>query len=559
MEKSGCTKPVSVRETRIDSLSFSSLPDQSQLFTEYQNDPLSLTRFYPSAVASCDKLAGQVTDVLSHYETDRNRLCDTLLRINTVLKATPETAANIDLLRDPQTVAVLTGQQTGFLTGPIYSIYKALSAVKMAECLRGQGVKAVPVFWMATEDHDLDEVSNAFVIGGGSELVKASITPKDSDKDKAVGSVVLDGSVNEAVGSLFDSLPQTEFTCDLRQKITTFWRPGTDFGAAFGSMLTEMLGKFGLIVADPLDQELKRLAAPIYSKAVLKSEEIVSALRARSDELVSDGYHAQVLVEKDYFPLFWHTDDGRRVALRRTADGSLQLKGERRTFAKEELAEMSETEPARFSPGVMLRPVVQDYLFPTICYFGGGAEIAYFAQNSEVYRSLERPVTPVLHRQSFTIVERKHARTLEKYGLEFSDLFRGEAELIPAIVDGFIDPATSKLFADSEEKINTELNRLDQALSAIDVTLAENLATRRRKIIYHIAALRKKYQFRRVEIDEIIDRRVRDAFVALLPNGHLQERTLNVVSFLDRFGPSFIDIVYDSIDLDDSGHRVIYF
>ena len=206
----------------------------------------------------------------------------------------------------------------------------------------------------------------------------------------------------------------------------------------------------------------------------------------------------------------------------------------------------------------MLRPVVQDYLFPTVCYFGGGAEIAYFAQNSEVYRIMDRPVTPILHRQSFTIIEAKHARTLEKYELEFTDLFAGEAEVLPKIVDKFIDPNTAKLFAEAEKKINTELNRLDQSLSQIDVTLAANLATRRRKIVYHIAALQKKYQFRRVEMDEIIDRRVRSAFTSLLPHGNLQERTLNVTSFLDRFGPKFIDMVYDSIDLDDKGHRVVY-
>ena len=213
----------------------------------------------------------------------------------------------------------------------------------------------------------------------------------------------------------------------------------------------------------------------------------------------------------------------------------------------------------RIDGNYMLRPVVQDYLFPTVCYFGGGAEIAYFAQNSEVYRILKRPVTPILHRQSFTIVEAKHARTLEKYEVEFADLFAGEADILRKIVDKFIDPTTANLFAEAEEKINTEMNRLDQALSQMDATLAANLATRRRKIIYHIGALRKKYHFRRAEMDETIGRRVRSAFTALLPNGHLQERTLNVTSFLDRFGPNFIDMVYDSIDLDDKGHRVIYF
>lgn len=558
MQEIGCTKPVSVREMRIESLPFSSIPNQNKLFLDYLNDPLSLRHFYPSAVAKPSDIEGRVGEVLANYRTDREKLCDALVRINSGFNASSETRANIDVLRERDCVAVLTGQQTGLFTGPLYSIYKALSAIRMAECLREKDVKAVPVFWMATEDHDFDEVSNAFAIGSNDDLIEVKVDANSSDQGKPVGMFRFSESILDDVDAFFDALPTTEFTSELRSSIKNEWNAGNGFGHAFGSMLTLLLGKFGLIVVDPLDDEIKKLATPIYSKAIEQSDDIVKALTARNVELAAAGYSAQVLVEDDYFPLFYHTDDGQRAAIRRGSDGSLQVKGERIKFSVEELVSISDKEPARFSPGVMLRPIVQDYLFPTLCYFGGGAEIAYFAQNSEVYRVLERPATPIFHRQSFTVVEAKHIRTLDAYDLSFADLFAGEEKLLPELVDKFVDPKTAALFAEVGGKIDAELERVSAALSEFDVTLAANLTTRKRKIDYHVATLKKKFQRRRAEKDEILGRRMKAAFIALLPKGSLQERTINVVSFMDRFGERFVDAVYDAIDLEDKGHRLIY-
>lgn len=558
MQEIGCTKPVSVRKMRIESLPFSSIPNQNKLFLNYLRDPISLRRFYPSAVEKPFDAADRIGEVLKNYRTDRMRLCDALLQINSHFQPTVETHANIDLLRETGTVAVLTGQQAGLFTGPLYSVYKALSAIKMVECLRGKGIKAVPVFWMATEDHDFDEVSNAFAIGRDEELFEARIEQTESDAGRPVGEVEFPASIRKTAEQFVDALPPTEFTSGLRSAIADQWNSESRFGGSFGSMLTSLLGKFGLVVVDPLDAEIKDLAKPVYSGAIEKSEEIVAALTARNADLIAAGYSAQVLVEDDFFPLFYHTDDGRRVALRRNSDGSLQVKGERLKFRLEELLGIVSDDPSRFSPGVMLRPVVQDYLFPSLCYFGGGAEIAYFAQNSEVYRVLDRPVTPIFHRQSFTVVEAKHARTMSAYGLEFSDLFSGETLLMPELVDKFVDPKTAELFAEVREKIDEEIEKLDQALSNLDTTLSANLATRKRKIDYHVDALRRKYQLRRAEKDETLGRRVKALFPSLLPNGGLQERTINIVSFLDRFGPGFVDTLYDSIDLDDKDHRLIY-
>lgn len=553
-----CPCPSGTVVIETESLPFSEIPQQSKLFIEYQKDPLSLKAFYPSMVASHTQISGRIPEVLAHHKADRNLLCDALLEMNTACSAGEKTIENIKLLREEDCVAVVTGQQAGLFSGPLYTIYKAMSAVKMTECLRGRGFKVVPVFWIATEDHDFEEVSKTFVFERTGELAELKNEPKRCYDNLPVGTVKLDDSIKQTVTELFDELSLTEFTPDLRELIEQSWKSETYFGDAFAKLITKLFDKYGLIILCPLDPRLKQLAAPVYKDAIEKSAEIVEALRNRSSELQEKGYHAQVLVGEDYFPLFWQAKDKTRNALKKSAQGTFKTKDNSREFTIEELAQIAENEPTRFSPSVVLRSVVQDYILPTVCYFGGAAEIAYFAQSGEVYRILNRPHTPIFHRQSFTIIESKHKKTLEKYDLELKDLFVGYESLLPEIVENYLNSDTAKIFAEAEEKINIELNRLDQNLSEIEPTLAENLATRRRKILYHIGAMRHKFHHAQVRKDTALKRRIETMFTALLPHKHLQERTLNVNYFLNRYGFYFIDWIYQATDLDDKGHRIIY-
>lgn len=557
MQETDCPAATRAAKFESESIPFSHIPHQSKLFLQYQSDPLSLRNYYPKAVENHLDAVRFAPDVLSNYKTDRDALCDALAAMNRRFGAGEKTFENIELLRSAKTVTVLTGQQVGFLTGPLYTIYKALSAVKMAEELRCEGVDAVPVFWAATEDHDFAEVEKAYEIGADGKVLDFSVTVSEHADAAPVGKIETNESIRVVIDDLIDSLPQTEFSASVHSTLSESWRPGTDFGTAFSTMLAQVLSAYGVIVVDPLDEKIKALSSAIYANAAASAPAIVESLVSRSRELESAGFHSQVLIEEDYFPLFYHTDAGSRKSLKRAGDGKYRVSGEKTEFTLEQLEKIGAETPERLSPGVMLRPVVQDYLFPTLCYFGGAAEVAYFAQNSEVYRTLERPATTIFHRQSFTIIESKHRRALAKYDLKLEDLFGGFDALLPQIVEKYVNPGTTKLFAEAEEKINNELHRLDQNLSQVDVTLAENLATRRRKILYHIAALRKKFHRAQIRKDETVNRQLTSAFESLLPNGALQERTVNVVTYLNKYGNFFIDWVYNSIDLDDKGHRIV--
>ena len=537
-------------QMEISDIPFSEMPHQTRLFLDYIADPLSLRRFYPNVVTSPADVAEFSAEVLRNYLTDRDQLCNALESINRKAGAGEGTFENIEKLKSPDCVAVLTGQQAGLFSGPLYTIYKALSAIRLAQDLNEAGIKAVPVFWTATEDHDLAEISTTFV----PQAVKYESS--DGNSGLPIGSVRVEAGSEALIDQLFQQLIRTEYTDDLRRKIADSYSVGERLGSAFMKLLAHIFSDRGLIFIDPMDPAIRNLSAPIVSKAIEHSQQIGEALLERTRELESAGYAAQVLIEEDHFPLFWIDDDGKRDALRRDGD-KFRVKGSRTVFSPEDLKQIASENPERLSPAVMLRPVVQDHLLPTIAYFGGAAEVAYFAQNSVVYQAIGRPVTPIFHRQSYTIVEPKLRRNLDQFGIGLCDLFAAREDVFLKIAANVDGEDTLRLFADAEAEISAELDRLDERLTSIDITVAANLATRRRKILYHLGALKKKALLATIRKDETAHRQVNDLFDILMPGGALQERSLNVLYFLNKFGPRFMDWLYLATDVNNTAHRVV--
>ncbi len=543
---------------RVETLTFDKVPHQSRLFLEYLKDPVALRRFYPSAVQFHHELAQRVPEVLSAYKVDRQKVCDALEAMNRRWGAGEATVENIRLLREADCIAVVSGQQAGLFTGPLYTVYKALSAVKLAGCLSQRNTKAVPVFWIAAEDHDFAEVAKAEFIGRDCQLKSVEVSTALHQEGQPVGRVRLNESIDTVIDELFDLLPNSEFAADMKALVKNAWQPGRGYVDSFATMMTSLLGRHGLIFLDPLDPELKRLAAPLYSEAAQRAPEIASAIEKRSSELESNGYHAQVLATANSFPLFLHDEQGRRHAVARVENGKYRTKDDETEYSAEGLAKMALETPERFSPNVTLRAVVQDYLLPTIAYHGGAAEIAYFAQTAEVYRVLERPATPILPRSSLTMIERHSGRVLERYGLSLADFFEGLEPVIKRVVEEHLGANTARLFSNAEEKVNHELDRLRGELEAIDPTLASALDTGRKKINYQLEGLRTRFVRAQMNRDEAAHRQLQRAFDQLYPNKDLQERHINITSLLARHGTYVIEWIYNAINLGSTEHHVVY-
>jgi bacillithiol synthase len=544
---------------RLEALSFEHVPHQTRLFLDYLRDPTALRRFYPNAVRFHHELAARAPEVLAAHKPDRHALCDALAALNTDWGASAETLQNIERLRAQDSVAVVTGQQVGLFTGPLYTIYKALSAVKLAGCLTQRGTPAVPVFWLATEDHDWPEVRTAEVIACDGRLASVQLPADLHTEGAPVGRVLLDERIADATQRLFDVLPASEFTDDLSVLVRDAYAPGRTYGAAFARMMSALTASYGLVLLDPLDARLKQLAAPLYAEAARRAPEIAAAIEARSRELVAAGYHAQVHATADAFPLFIHTH-GARHALARTADGRYRAKGvhDETEYTLEELAARAAREPESFSPNVTLRAVVQDYLLPTVAYFGGSAEIAYFAQTAEAYRVLARPVTPILHRASFTICERRTARTLERYGLQLTDFFAGLDHVTARVVEEHLGADEARAFDRTEAAVTEALTDLREQLRGFEPTLADALSKGSQKIEHQLQGLRTRFHRAQLARDRAAHRQLERADTALYPGKTLQERHLNITSLFARHGRYCMDWIFNAIDLSTVDHQIVY-
>ena len=535
---------------------FKEIPNQSPLFLDFLDDARSPSKFYPEQKTS---LLDFSETVLKNYRTDRNELCDALAEINGSFGAGEKTLQNIKLLRDADCTAIVTGQQAGLFSGSVYTVYKALSAVKFAETLKKENLKTVPVFWIAEEDHDFEEIKKTYFLDKTGNLSKSENEPLKLVENSPVGFIKLDETIKKTLDELLVNLPQTEFTDEIKRLLTETYQPGETFSTAFAKLITQIFADTGLIILPPLNARLKKLCTPIFIEAIEKSARITSCLLERNEEIQNGGYQPQVLVEKDSFPFFRQNEDGQRQSLRRNLEnGKIKIQKSKNEIEIAELIEIAQNSPQDLSPNALMRSVAQDYLLPTLTYFGGAAEIAYFAQNSVIYEVLNRPVTPIRHRASLTIVEPRNTRTLGKYELNFNDLFKGKDKIKARIVEKFLNEKTGRVFDEVEESIAANLTALESELTKSELTLAANLENRREKILWHLAALRNKYHRAEMLKNEVVERRLDNLFISLLPHNALQERSLTAINFLNLYGDNFIGWLYEAIDSNEKNHQILY-
>ena len=550
-----CKNLEAAAENLTDSLRFTDIPRTTRLFNDFLYNYQKVARFYANYGRSVEPLADHARRV-GAQQFDRTRVPDALDRINRRAGSPELTFKHIEMLRRPGTVAIVTGQQAGLFTGPLYTIHKALTVIKLAACLRDQGVEAVPVFWVASEDHDYEEVNHCRVVDREGHLKRIQYEASGHKADEPVGRVTLCDGIGQTIDELVAQLAPSEFTPALERDLRESYAKGAGFADAFSRLMARLFHEYGVVLLDPLDEELKEVAAPLYAEAIRKSSEIARALVGRSRELEESGYHAQIHVSEDMVPLFI-MDEGRRSALTQQ-NGRFTVKGSDRSFTSEELVELAGRCPSCFSPNVTLRPVVQDYLLPTAAYIGGPAEIAYFAQLRAVYETLGRQEPCVLPRASLTIVEGRHQKTMKKYGLELRDFFDGLHPAVAKVVEHSVDRSTAVAFTETERVLNEQLDKLGEALHQTDATLSDPLKRAREKIVYQLEHLRTRFIHSSAHRDETAYRQVERAFTTLCPDKNLQERELNVYYFLSRYGLALIEELYNAADLGFSNHKLVY-
>jgi bacillithiol biosynthesis cysteine-adding enzyme BshC len=460
--------------------------------------------------------------------------------------------SSLQVLAQPGTVAVVTGQQVGLFSGPAYTVYKALTAIKAAQELNAEGIRAVPVFWLATEDHDLAEVDHVWVFDANYQPVKIRMQtgPQESrGAGRPVGGIELDDIPIAQLRSALEGLPFADRAVELIERC---YLPGQTLGSAFGRVIKELFAPYGLLLVDPMDPALRAIAAPLMREAVERMPELVDALVERSRELVDRGYHAQVLVDKQTSLAFLLEED-RRIPLRRlNGKFAANENGTYRKFSAADLASRA----AALSPNALLRPVIQDYLFPTAAYVGGPAELAYLAQSQVIYQKLLGRQPAAFPRAGFTLLDQRSHKRMARYGVSAGDVFAGERALHDVIAARLVPQTLRHRLDRTRAEVSETLDSLSSELQRLDITLAAALDTSRRKIEYQVAKIARKTANQIIARDQQALRDARSLNGLMFPEKHLQERLYSILPFIAKFGPGLIEELYPAVRLECPDHQL---
>ena len=528
-----------------DCISFNVIPHTSRIFSDYLSYSSAIRKFYPMQPD-----AAHVATFAKSVKQDRARqakVADALERQNHAWGASEATVRNIQRLRDGA-FAVVTGQQVGLFGGPLLSLLKAASVLALAKQVEALGVQCVPVFWMASEDHDLAEVNQSLLLTHEFQLVSFKAETVGTE-GAPVASLRFAPGTETLVAQAAELLGDALAADYLRETYVD----GETFSNAYAKLYARIFGEHGLILLDPADAELHRIATPLFADAIRRAGELDDALLARNRELQAEKYHEQVKVTAESTPLFALVD-GVRIPVHRSNGG---FKVGRETLSQKELLGRIEAAPEDFNANVLLRPVLQDYWLPTLAYIGGPAEIAYFAQVGVVYEKLLGRITPILSRLSASLIEARIERLLLKYDVQLPELFHGEYELRDCLAAHSLPAELNHNFDAARRAVQEAMYLVTGSLQKLDPTLVDAAGLSSSKMQYQLARLQKRAAKAELRRNEILSRHAAQIENSLYAHKTLQERVIGGLYFYAKYGPSLIGQLIELAQTRCPEHKVL--
>lgn len=507
------------------------LPGTTDLYSAFLSNFSRVSDFYrhpPTANGIDDSIREMRLE-----DSVRRSVVEVLRNQNRTFGADDATTRNLDRLRDGA-FAVVTGQQVGLFGGPAYSVYKALTAFHVARELNERGVNAVPVFWLATEDHDLAEVDHCFFPkrGGFERFNLATSGPAD----RRVGDIHL-GEAVRGLSAQLAALLEGSRAEEVGKWIIESYAPEETFGSSFGKLMTRIFAGRGLIFLDPMSPDLHRLSMPTMLRAVKEHKVLAAELVARSEALEKAGFHAQVKVTEQS-TLVFRIVEGQRIPLRPVNGG---LAAGDKTESIDDTIKALEQRPQDFSPSALLRPVIQDTLLPTVAFIAGAAEVAYQGQTSLIYKKLLGRAPAIFPRAGFTLVPAHVSNLLKKYNLDAREILQGRHKLRARLEAEALPQALSARFDDGERAIKALVEGLREPIAKLDQTLVGALDNASEKMLYQLAGLRAKAGRAEGFRTGILNTHENEIASSLFPNNALQERSFGFLTFLAGEGPELLD------------------
>jgi bacillithiol biosynthesis cysteine-adding enzyme BshC len=506
------------------------VPGLNRLFLEYCSEAAAARAYY--APGSWDESWRERPEIPAHWP----ELVRLLAGQNPSSAAkTGAAAAALEALSGGAGV-VVTGQQVGLFGGPLFTPFKAATALARAREATAAGRPHAAIFWLATEDHDFAEI-NHVVFPARRELRKLSYSAAP-DAARPVGGIALDDSIIPLVEQAGELLGDSE----AMEALTLAYQPGRTLAQAFAEFYSRVFAAQGLLVLDASGRAFHRMGSPVLRAALERADELHRALLERNKELEATGYHAQVAVGPQSSLLFLIDEQtGARNALKRLAPSAQEPDGlwqaGRQSFSTADLVGILDAEPERISPSALLRPVFQDFLLSSSAIVGGPAEIAYFAQSAVLYERILGRVTPAQPRFSATLVEPKIGDALKKYGLTLEQVFgENSASLAQLLAARTMPEQGKRRLAASGTALEAELAALLEWMGSLDAGLGRSAETAANKMRYQMSRLRRLAANFQLQREESLTRQAEAVSQALYPGGALQERVHGAAYYFARYG-----------------------
>jgi bacillithiol biosynthesis cysteine-adding enzyme BshC len=524
-------------------IDFRKLPGIKRLAGDYVYSFANLAPFFSGDPTEKSAWAAAITRTQSHPR--RPAELAALIRAQQQRRgASGATVAAGAKLADPRAVAIVTGQQAGLFGGPVYTILKALTAIRLAERVSAEhGVTAVPVFWIEAEDHDWDEVRSCTVLD--AEMAPKTVAlPARSGEPVPVAAIKLEGQLAENVAAVLSELeqilPPTEFRDSLLADLRTAYAPSNGMSDAFGRLLERVLGEYGLVVYDASDPAAKPLVGDLFSRELSSPGRTATLAAAAGADLTARGYHAQVQPADQHGVSLFRLDGARR---------QIQQPGD--------LIKEAAQHPAGFSPGVLLRPLVQDTVLPTVCYVAGPNELAYLGQLRKVYEQFGVPMPLMYSRATATILDSAAMRFLSKYDFPFESLQVQDEGPLNELLKTQIPPQVDEALAAAGRAVEERMSRVIDALPLLDPTLEGAGRNTLGKIQKDLETLQSKTIHAAKKKNETLRRQFQRTRALAFPNGDPQERTIAFVWFLNQYGQAFVERLRQELPLDMGMHWIV--
>lgn len=455
-------------------------------------------------------------------------------------KEQDKTFENIEKLKDPNSVVIIGGQQAGLLTGPLYTINKIISIIVLARQQEEElGIPVVPVFWIAGEDHDFAEINHIFA---AKEKIPKKISVKDSPiKKQSVSELPINKQKTmEWLEEVFEVFGETDYSKQLINNLKQYVQKSSSYVEFFELVVMGIFQDQGLVLVNSGDSGLRQLEKPCFHAIVERNSNIADAALKQQQFMREQGYQPIIEIGKDSANFFYH-HEGERFLVERKSEEEFFIPEINLVLSKAELHDLIEAYPEKFSNNVVTRPVMQEYLFPTLAFFAGPGEFTYWAELKQVFSEMEMKMPPVLPRLMITLLERSIERNILEASLSLDYVLQnGVEDAITAYLKDATPVEMEPLIHQAKEQISAIHHNLIQEALKIDQSLEPMLMKNGVFIQEQLEFFNRSVEKRIQEKHNVQLSKYREIELSLFPNLHPQERMWNIYYYINKYGPQFV-------------------